>query len=250
MGKKDFGHTERSIMQSAFKETNELLLESRDQAKQLYGETETVTGEILESAICRLYDDEYEIDDLSGKEAEKKANYFRRLDAALILRDMVVAFDFLKSHYPEHLLWYHIGVLRSFLILSDARFRPSDLSKKLLKTVSPEAEEIIESALPEIEEIYVAIKRVGFSGTLVGAEEKWKEAALDRFDDSRKGFKLIKREYLEENSLYLFTVGKEKRDFEGGLLKRIVKDQTGEKCGGQPLREIAQSIRSRSKETD
>jgi len=42
----------------------------------------------------------------------------------------------------------------------------------------------------EIERIFSAIKRVGFSAYIVDADKRWQTAALECFDDSKQGLKL------------------------------------------------------------
>jgi hypothetical protein len=86
----------------------------------------------------------------------------------------------------------------------------------------------------EIVAIYDAIKKqVGFSGYLGEREEAlWQEAALKRFDDNPVEFKIIKRNYLESDSLYrLLRDGQERRNFENLLGKTILEDKLGIKIG-------------------
>ena len=93
-------------------------------------------------------------------------------------------------------------------------------------TKEPPAQEItsiMKKAKPEIERIYSSIKSVGFSGQKGFADKDWKEAALRCFDESEKPFKCVKREYLENIGLYAFSGGQEKRDFNKGILKKIMK---------------------------
>jgi hypothetical protein len=96
----------------------------------------------------------------------------------------------------------------------------------------------IEEAMPEIQDIFSAIKRIGFSGRLPEPEIAWKEAALKRFDDSKKGYESIKREFLEDDDIYRFTGGQEKRDFEAKLLLKIIRDRDLGNYGEQKLREF------------
>ncbi|MHA2475340.1 MAG: hypothetical protein ACXAES_19145 [Promethearchaeota archaeon] len=110
--------------------------------------------------------------------------------------------------------------------------------KDLYKTLKEAFDPLFKIIKPEMERIWPAIKKVGFSGRLVDAEAKWKNAALECFDDSKKGFEAIKREDLEDESLYFFTVGKEKRDFESRLLKKIIERAGLGTYGGQNLRDI------------
>lgn len=101
--------------------------------------------------------------------------------------------------------------------------------------------------MPEIKEIYSAIKNIGFSSRIVDAEKKWKTAALNRFDDSKKGFEFIKREYLEDDDIYRFTSGQERRDFEGKVLQIILRDRSLGKHGAQFLRNLYKGIIDRLK---
>jgi hypothetical protein len=85
---------------------------------------------------------------------------------------------------------------------------------------------IIPMVLPEIEELYAAIKKVGLKPYLVEGEDKaperWREAVLTRHDDSKKGFQTIDREDLEAPDLYQFRPGKEKEDFTLRLLQKVL----------------------------
>jgi hypothetical protein len=86
---------------------------------------------------------------------------------------------------------------------------------------------VLESFIPEIKKIWSHIKAfVGLSGGDAW-EERAKEAALARFDESREGFKFIKRQYLEKKKLYWISRSNEYRDFQGGLLKMMVMDNFG-----------------------
>ena len=114
--------------------------------------------------------------------------------------------------------------------------------KKKEKVFPEEGISVLEKALPEIEEIYFAVKVVGFSSRLVDAESKWRSAALKRYDDSRRGYKFIKREYLEDEGIYRLTAGQEKRDFEGKLLQKVIKDNKLGRYGIQLLRGIVKNI--------
>jgi hypothetical protein len=63
---------------------------------------------------------------------------------------------------------------------------------------------------------------------IIDAGTKWREAALNRFDNSRKGYLFIKRDFLEDKNLYFFRPGHEKTDFQKKLLQRVLMDK-GEK---------------------
>lgn len=97
-----------------------------------------------------------------------------------------------------------------------------------LEPISPEDSkvmELINAVRAEIESLYDAVKKMGFSGRDVSAtEQQWQTAALTHFDDNEAEFKFIKRKYLEDRKIYYFTGGKERRDFIGRLLKTTMQD--------------------------
>jgi len=103
------------------------------------------------------------------------------------------------------------------------------------KSLPKEVKDMVEKSLPEVIEVFSSIKKIGFTGRLVDSEKKWMNSALERFDDSKKGWEYIKREFLEDKKLYWLNQTKEKRDFIGVLLKKIVEDQGLGKYGAQEL---------------
>jgi len=102
--------------------------------------------------------------------------------------------------------------------------------------------DLMEKALPEVQKIYSAIGIIGFSGRDVGADEKWKKAALNRLNDSKKSFKYVKLELLESKDLYELSVSKERRDFQGTLLKKIFYDHDLKDFGAQDLYNLSKWI--------
>ena len=131
------------------------------------------------------------------------------------LADMVIHYHFIKKPKKE----------RDKNILKHKSFEP-----------------VFKSIKPEIEKIFSAIKQIGFSGRLIDEERKWQEAALNGYDDSRKGFHAIKREYLEDKKIYEFTIGQERRSFERGILKKIMDDTPLGKYGSDVLREVYKEV--------
>lgn len=99
--------------------------------------------------------------------------------------------------------------------------------------------ELIEKIRPEMESLYAAVKKVGFS-VRAGhvTEEHWQNAALAYFDRHQDDFQFIKREYLEDKELYFFSGGKERRDFIGRVLSKIILDRALESLGSRRLYEI------------
>jgi len=83
----------------------------------------------------------------------------------------------------------------------------------------------IKEAINEIDKIYTEIKAVGLSRKEIDHEKKWRNAALARFDDTKKEWKYIKRKFLDNHSLYSLNGGQEKRDFQARLLQKISEDQ-------------------------
>jgi hypothetical protein len=109
----------------------------------------------------------------------------------------------------------------------EAKIRPK-------KNLTSEGRKMLKEAYEEIEDIWSAVKRVGFSGRIVDPEPKWKAAALKRFDKST-GFRFLERRYLDDNELYRFTEGQEKRDFIGKLASKILRDSQVGDYGAQYL---------------
>ena len=97
---------------------------------------------------------------------------------------------------------------------------PSEITEKPGE-FPDELKNLIIHAMPEIESIYVAMKRIGF--TNAGSEIKLKEAANNKV--AAEKFKIVRRKYLKTKGLFALTVGKERRDFIGKLLKFIVKEK-------------------------
>ena len=101
---------------------------------------------------------------------------------------------------------------------------------------------IVSKAKNEIDKLFNAVKNVGFSGNNPEATEKnWMNAAIELFDATKKEFKMIKREYLDDPKVYFFTGGQESRDFKGSLLKKVAGSH-GLKIGARPLYEIYKKI--------
>lgn len=106
---------------------------------------------------------------------------------------------------------------------------PSDVSRDEPCWILFEAEDLrlqrlVGKAHPEIEKLYISIKKIGFSGRDPNANpEEWKEAAISYFYDHQKEFETVSREDLEDMNLYAFASGQEPRDFKGGLLKKIAE---------------------------
>jgi hypothetical protein len=81
---------------------------------------------------------------------------------------------------------------------------------------------IIKAVKPELESVYSAIRKVGFSSKLQKREEIHKKAALNRFKQKRSAFKILTETDLTDEEVYIFADGQAKRDFIGKMLKRIV----------------------------
>lgn len=232
---------EPELKKSIFDETSEIINKNKKMVIELFGDTNNLTAEMREDSINRLYDDDYEFNCVKGRNLEEKIYIARRVDAAITLRHMILDLDALSARYSKSLMWYHIGVLRTYLFCTDPEKPCVELPKKLLNVKPPPSPEVIKILLeaePEIDEIYSSIKKVGFSGRLVNGPEKWRKAALERYDDSRHGFNYIKREFLEDGDLYDFAPGQERRDFYGKLFTKIIKSMGLGNYGGQRLRKL------------
>jgi hypothetical protein len=83
---------------------------------------------------------------------------------------------------------------------------------------------MINDARPEIEKLYRAIKRIGFSDRKKGTSEQYKDAAIEFFRENRSDFKLVEESYLSDPLLYSFRGGQEKGCFIGKLLQKIAQE--------------------------
>lgn len=102
------------------------------------------------------------------------------------------------------------------------------------KDKTPSNDEIVffENVGTEIENIFKHIKKtIGFSAYKENLDGQLKEAALNKFDNEKESFKYIKREHLEDRSLYETADTNQKRDFIGKLLQKL----RGDGSGYQPL---------------
>lgn len=118
-------------------------------------------------------------------------------------------------------------------------------------------EDLIEKAIPEIERILSGIKEhVGFSRKYYNQieeqiEDKWKDEALDCFDDNEEEFSVIKREYLEDEYGLYYSLSKsqESRDFRGKLFQKIIQDRfpNARKYGVQHLNNKYREILDRTR---
>jgi hypothetical protein len=98
-----------------------------------------------------------------------------------------------------------------------------NIEKAVLKNSFPkDFVSLIKNAKPEIERIYGAIKKIGFSGRLANAEDKWKQAALAEFKKNEYKFKIITKDNLLDRNLYSLSASNERRDFIVGILQKII----------------------------
>ena len=109
------------------------------------------------------------------------------------------------------------GVENSF----DLR-QPTARGEDTKEIPAQEITSIMKNAKPEIERIYSSIKRVGFSARKHISDEEWRAPALRSFDEHENAFEYVKREYLEDINVYALSPGKEKRDFYGRILQKII----------------------------
>jgi hypothetical protein len=156
------------------------------------------------------------LDQLAGEIEDRKQ---KALEAILIFRyakreNIDLGYESpLAYNFEPGFADYIINSLADLYI--NARIKPR-------KKVHPAIVPVLKAALPEIEQIYSAIRKVGF--TFRVGEADWQQAALDCFDNSKQDFVAVRRKYLEDISLYAFRGGHEKDDFMGGMLKKIMKD--------------------------
>ena len=166
--------------------------------------------------------------------------YKARHESTLIKDGAEVFFDIVDMNYDEienyvSLLEFKRSDVKKYKENYKNKLRSSDIYKHrdLIKEIKRSG---------EIETVYLAIKKVGFSGRIKDADKKWKKAALGCFVEPQSKFRYIKLEYLENDDLYFFSIGKERRDFEGRILHEIVKDCGLESFGRERLRRFYKQI--------
>lgn len=109
---------------------------------------------------------------------------------------------------------------------------------------------ILNEAKGQIAEIYAAIKSVGFSGRIAESEQKLQAAALERFDDSKKGFSLIKRDYLQDKRIYQLRNGHEREDFQTRLLQKITQAEIPKKLPLIFIKDLIRTGKSKLKKAE
>lgn len=102
---------------------------------------------------------------------------------------------------------------------------------------------LITEAAPEVESLFKAIKKVGFSGRNPDAnDETWQKVTLQHFDKNQKQFNFVKREYLEDKDLYAFADGQASRDFKGCLHQKIIEGKGLKKQNAHNLANLHNTI--------
>ena len=66
--------------------------------------------------------------------------------------------------------------------------------------------------------------------------------ALEKYDSDPDSFAVIERAYLGDSDLYFFSHGQEKRDFAGGILKRIAEKRNLNITGAQYLIKLYKAL--------
>ena len=83
---------------------------------------------------------------------------------------------------------------------------------------------------------------VGFKYDNPNREKDLQEEAIGLLADPNNKFKYLKKEYFQDQKIYITDPDQTPRDFIGPLLRKIVKDQLGKRIGGQMLYEIYKEI--------
>ena len=132
-----------------------------------------------------------------------------------IANEMVFSPDF------ESLVEKHISSI------TEGKFEKEYPEQKLeTNCMPPNVFKLMQKSEGEIDTIYHALKRVGFSDRIPDRRKKSKAAALTQFDLEPGKFCHIKKHFLEDTDLYIFTMGQEKRKFYGMMFKFIVEDHS------------------------
>jgi hypothetical protein len=139
-------------------------------------------------------------------------------------------------------LFYFLHVIPNcaddqILLLTDVekfeRYIPDLRAAK--KAITPDILELMQKSVHEIDRIYSAMKRVGFSSKITDLENELQAAAIKQFNVKPDRFSYIKEIFLEDTVIYELTIGQPKRYFYGNMFRLIVEDQGLGKHGGQKL---------------
>lgn len=127
--------------------------------------------------------------------------------------------------------------------LKNAKFKLKDINKyennlKEEQEITSQVIKLINEVRKEVEQIYSAVKSVGFSSKLFDPEKRWKKAALSEWQDKKEDFKYIKEAFLQDDNLYEFNSSQERRDFISGLLKKLIEDNGMGEIGARRLYEF------------
>jgi len=93
------------------------------------------------------------------------------------------------------------------------------------KEISQEIHKMLNDAGPEVEKLYTAIKKIGFSGKKTVTAVQYRDAVMKCFRGNRKNFNMIIESYLSDWNLYSFRPGQGKMDFIGKILLEIARDR-------------------------
>jgi hypothetical protein len=120
---------------------------------------------------------------------------------------------------------FKMGEVEEFEKLHNIQISKSNNhNAKKTHRVDPKVADLICEAKPEIEMIYEAIKRIGFSGRKFKLEIELQSVAINEFRKKEKKFKIIKENYLKDKGIFIVNASQPKRDFISRLLHKIVKD--------------------------
>jgi hypothetical protein len=119
----------------------------------------------------------------------------------------------------------------------------TDKKSKDKKKTSPEIINMADDAGQEVERLYTAIKKIGFSGREQATAEEYKDAVTKFYRENKSEFKLIKESYLSDWSLYSFRDGHQKGDFIGKLLQKVANENNYDIDNYQKLYKIYKSTK-------
>jgi hypothetical protein len=93
------------------------------------------------------------------------------------------------------------------------------------KEIPDEVISLMQSAKPEIERLYEALKTVGLGQEYGEPEARWRDAVLKEFKRNESEYNLVRKDLLQNPNLYILNTGQEPRDFKGKLLQLIIENQ-------------------------
>jgi hypothetical protein len=176
------------------------------------------------------------------KDINKRIKYLKsvikKLNKELLIENRFSWETIEKPETPEQI---------KFLIayLQDSIFKKDDINgidETDSKNIEhcDEIKSLLKKVKPGLETLYNALKKDGLNrkDLIVNEDERrelFQENVLEEYNKNRSKYRFIGKEYLQDDKLCILTQNKEKRDFIGRLLRKIVQDKGLGLYGAQDL---------------